>query len=93
MAAILGLDRALVAQACDEAADVGPVQVANLNGPGQTVIAGATARGEEGDGPGQGERGPARGAPAGERTVPFRPAQTGGDATGGRCSGTSGSEI
>ena len=42
MAAILGLDRALVAQACDEAADVGPVQVANLNGPGQTVIAGAT---------------------------------------------------
>jgi [acyl-carrier-protein] S-malonyltransferase len=43
MAAILGLDRALVAQACDEAADAGPVQVANLNGPGQTVIAGATA--------------------------------------------------
>jgi [acyl-carrier-protein] S-malonyltransferase len=42
MAAILGLDRTLVAQACDEAADVGPVQVANLNGPGQTVIAGAT---------------------------------------------------
>jgi [acyl-carrier-protein] S-malonyltransferase len=42
MAAILGLDRALVTQACDEAADVGPVQVANLNGPGQTVIAGAT---------------------------------------------------
>jgi [acyl-carrier-protein] S-malonyltransferase len=42
MAAVLGLDRALVAQACAEAADVGPVQVANLNGPGQTVIAGAT---------------------------------------------------
>lgn len=42
MAAILGLDRALVAQACEEAADAGPVQVANLNGPGQTVIAGAT---------------------------------------------------
>ncbi len=43
MAAILGLDRALVAQACDEAADLGPVQLANLNGPGQTVIAGATS--------------------------------------------------
>jgi [acyl-carrier-protein] S-malonyltransferase len=42
MAAILGLDRALVAQACAEAADLGPVQLANLNGPGQTVIAGAT---------------------------------------------------
>jgi [acyl-carrier-protein] S-malonyltransferase len=43
MAAILGLDRALVAQACEEAKDAGPVQLANLNGPGQTVIAGATA--------------------------------------------------
>ena len=43
MAAVLGLDRALVAQACEEAKDVGPVQLANLNGPGQTVIAGATA--------------------------------------------------
>ena len=43
MAAILGLDRALVAQVCAEAASAGPVQVANLNGPGQTVIAGATA--------------------------------------------------
>jgi [acyl-carrier-protein] S-malonyltransferase len=43
MAAVLGLDRALVAQACEEAKDAGPVQLANLNGPGQTVIAGATA--------------------------------------------------
>jgi [acyl-carrier-protein] S-malonyltransferase len=43
MAAVLGLDRALVTQACNEAAEVGPVLVANLNGPGQTVIAGATA--------------------------------------------------
>jgi [acyl-carrier-protein] S-malonyltransferase len=43
MAAILGLDRELIAQACEEAKTVGPVQLANLNGPGQTVIAGATA--------------------------------------------------
>ncbi len=43
MAAILGLDRGLVGAACAEAAAAGPVQVANLNGPGQTVIAGATA--------------------------------------------------
>jgi len=43
MAAILGLDRGLVAQACEAAAAAGPVQIANLNGPGQTVIAGATA--------------------------------------------------
>lgn len=43
MAAVLGLDRALVAQACEEAKDAGLVQLANLNGPGQTVIAGGTA--------------------------------------------------
>jgi len=43
MAAVLGLSRDLVAAACTEAQIVGPVQVANLNGPGQTVIAGATA--------------------------------------------------
>jgi [acyl-carrier-protein] S-malonyltransferase len=43
MAAVIGLDRALVAQSCEEAKAVGPVQLANLNGPGQTVIAGAAA--------------------------------------------------
>ena len=43
MAAILGLDRRLVSQACEEAKVAGVVQVANLNAPGQTVIAGATA--------------------------------------------------
>ncbi|MGD0265189.1 MAG: ACP S-malonyltransferase [Candidatus Methylomirabilota bacterium] len=43
MAAVLGLDRALVTQACEEAKDAGVVQVANLNAPGQTVIAGAAA--------------------------------------------------
>jgi [acyl-carrier-protein] S-malonyltransferase len=42
MAAVLGLERSRVVQACAEAASEGPVQVANLNGPGQTVIAGAT---------------------------------------------------
>ncbi len=43
MAAVLGLDRALVTQACEEAKNAGVVQVANLNAPGQTVIAGAAA--------------------------------------------------
>jgi len=42
MAAVLGLDRAMVIQACDEAKDTGAVQVANLNAPGQTVIAGSS---------------------------------------------------
>jgi [acyl-carrier-protein] S-malonyltransferase len=42
MAAVLGLDRSQVIQACEEAQEAGVVQVANLNAPGQTVIAGAT---------------------------------------------------
>jgi [acyl-carrier-protein] S-malonyltransferase len=40
MAAILGLDAAQVAQACDEAAQGDVVSPANLNGAGQIVIAG-----------------------------------------------------
>lgn len=41
MAAVLGLDAALVAQACDEASQGEVVSPANLNMPGQVVIAGA----------------------------------------------------
>jgi [acyl-carrier-protein] S-malonyltransferase len=40
MAAILGLDAAKIAQACEEAADGEVVSPANLNAPGQVVIAG-----------------------------------------------------
>jgi [acyl-carrier-protein] S-malonyltransferase len=43
MAAILGLDRSLVMEACQEAREVGVVEAANFNAPGQTVIAGAAA--------------------------------------------------
>jgi [acyl-carrier-protein] S-malonyltransferase len=43
MAAILGLDAALVAQACTEAAEGEVVSQANLNGPDQVVIAGTRA--------------------------------------------------
>ena len=43
MAAILGLDAAKVAQACDEAAQGEVVSPANLNAPGQVVIAGTAA--------------------------------------------------
>ncbi|CBE68496.1 Malonyl CoA-acyl carrier protein transacylase (MCT) [Candidatus Methylomirabilis oxygeniifera] len=42
MAAILGLDRQSVYAICEEAAQYGIVEVANLNGPGQVVIAGKT---------------------------------------------------
>jgi len=43
MAAILGLDAGAVAEACGEAAEGEVVSAANLNAPGQVVIAGATA--------------------------------------------------
>tara|TARA_B100001123_G_scaffold182118_1_gene208461 strand:- start:500 stop:1387 length:888 start_codon:yes stop_codon:yes gene_type:complete len=43
MAAILGLDADAVAKACDEAANGEVVSPANLNAPGQVVIAGSTA--------------------------------------------------
>ncbi len=43
MAAILGADEAVVAQACAEAAEGEVVSAANLNAPGQIVIAGAAA--------------------------------------------------
>jgi [acyl-carrier-protein] S-malonyltransferase len=43
MSAILGLDAAVVAQACSEAAQGDVVAPANMNGAGQVVIAGAKA--------------------------------------------------
>jgi [acyl-carrier-protein] S-malonyltransferase len=43
MAAILGLDAAAVARACEEAAEGDVVTPANINGAGQVVIAGAAA--------------------------------------------------
>jgi [acyl-carrier-protein] S-malonyltransferase len=43
MAAILGLEADAVARACAEAAEGDVVSAANLNGPGQVVIAGSTA--------------------------------------------------
>jgi [acyl-carrier-protein] S-malonyltransferase len=42
MAAVMGLDAAVVAQACEEAAQGEVVSPANMNMPGQVVIAGAT---------------------------------------------------
>lgn len=43
MAALLGLDEAAVRAACEEAAQGEVVEAANLNAPGQIVIAGAAA--------------------------------------------------
>jgi [acyl-carrier-protein] S-malonyltransferase len=57
MAAILGLSTEEVAAACAEAAEVGVVQPANLNAPGQVVISGEVPAVER-----AGERAKARGA-------------------------------
>ncbi|MBU3177101.1 ACP S-malonyltransferase [Clostridium estertheticum] len=43
MAAIIGLETSLVEEACNEAKDSGIVEIANLNCPGQIVIAGEIA--------------------------------------------------
>lgn len=43
MAAVLGLDKESVYAVCEEAARYGIVEIANLNCPGQVVIAGETA--------------------------------------------------
>ena len=63
MAAILGLNEASVAQACEEAAQGQIVSAANLNAPGQIVISGARAAVER-----AGERAKALGA---RRVVPL----------------------
>ena len=72
MAAILGLDAATVTAACDAAAQGEVVSPANLNAPGQVVIAGTKAAVER-----AGVEAKARGRQAGhrperERAVPLR---------------------
>jgi [acyl-carrier-protein] S-malonyltransferase len=63
MAAVLGLDAEDVARACEEAADGEVVAPANLNGPGQVVIAGTSAAVRR-----AGDRAKARGA---KRVIPL----------------------
>jgi [acyl-carrier-protein] S-malonyltransferase len=63
MAAVLGLDRDAVAEACAEAAEGEIVAPANLNAPGQVVIAGSAAAVQR-----AGERAKARGA---KRVIPL----------------------
>ena len=47
MVAVLNLDREKLQKACDKAADLGVVQIANYNCPGQLVIAGEKAAVEQ----------------------------------------------
>ncbi len=80
MAAMLGLDAAAVAQACDEAAQGEVVSPANMNGAGQVVDCRVArrrgARGRAREGAGREARDPA----AGERAVPLRADEAGGGA-------------
>ncbi len=79
MAAILGLDDAVVIEVCAEAAQGEVVSAVNFNSPGQVVIAGAKAAVERAI-EGCKARGAKRAlAAAGQRTVPLRT-----DAPGGR---------
>lgn len=44
MAAVLGADRAALARLCEKiSAEIGPVEAANVNAPGQIVVSGVTA--------------------------------------------------
>ncbi|MDD2361807.1 MAG: ACP S-malonyltransferase [Oscillospiraceae bacterium] len=43
MTAVLGLERELLQSACDESSDLGTVQIANYNCPGQMVLGGVAA--------------------------------------------------
>ena len=61
MAALMGLDLAAAEQACAEAAQGEVVNVANINSPGQIVIAGPSG--------GSGARGAGRGRPRGRKSV------------------------
>ncbi len=64
MAAVLGLDEAAVAEACRDAAEGDVVSAANLNAPGQIVIAGSAAAVAR-----AGEQAKARGA---KRVIPLK---------------------
>ena len=89
MAAILGLDEAGVAQACLEAAQGEVVSPANLNAPGQIVIAGSSRRGGARRRARQGARRQARHPAAGERAVPLRADEAGRGSAGARTAGAS----
>ena len=90
MAAVMGLDAAVVAQACVEAAEGDVVSPANMNMPGQVVIAGATAAVAR-----AGERAKALGArrvvaAPGERAVPLRADEAGRGSARARPAGARG---
>ena len=93
MAAILGGDAAAVAQACEEAAEGQVVSPANLNAPGQVVIAGHTAGRGAGRRASQGARGTQGRDAARQRAVPLRPDETGGRASRAGASGAGRSAI
>ena len=79
MIAVLGLDREAL-QACDEAADLGCVVIANYNCPGQLVIGGEKAAVEKAAALAKGEGRQAVPAPEGQRPLPHLPDGPAGEA-------------
>ena len=73
MVAVLGLDRAALQEACDEASAHGCVVIANYNCPGQLVLGGDKAAVESGGSPGEGAGGPPLSAFEGQRPLPHPP--------------------
>jgi [acyl-carrier-protein] S-malonyltransferase len=84
MAAVLGLDAARVAQACDEAAEGEVVSPANLNGAGQVVIAGGGRRRRARRRARPGARREAGGPAAGERSFSLCVDEAGAGPAGAR---------
>ena len=78
MAALMGVDLAAAEQVCAEAAQGEVVGVANINSPGQIVIAGHRAAVERAVAGGRGARRQEERAAAGERALPLRADEAGG---------------
>ena len=78
MAALMGVELAAVEQVCAEAAQGEVVEVANINSPGQIVIAGHRAAVERAVSAGRGARRPEERAAPGERALPLRADDAGG---------------
>lgn len=83
MSAIIGLDDAAIAKACEESAEGQVVSPVNYNSPGQVVIAGHKEAVERA-GAACKAAGAKRAAAAGERAVPLRADEASRRKTGGR---------
>ncbi|CDL62484.1 Malonyl CoA-acyl carrier protein transacylase [Klebsiella pneumoniae IS39] len=84
MSAIIGLDDAAIAKACEESAEGQVVSPVNYNSPGQVVIAGHKEAVDARAPPVKPPAPKRRAAAAGERAVPLRADEASRRKTGGR---------